>query len=515
MGRVSEVNDKGAGGATTTYSPIDLFRYSGTDDRALTSYCQSILFLDRRRRYAAGRMEQLSTPEIMDDLGDWAEHANPYEADNPGLQSTATIRPIPTMTAAPTGLVNPITAPDVTLMNVLGYDLASPSETLPLPAQAVQITVGTLLEDLVLNQINSSDGVAPSGDYYAVVDTAFDIELVTPAEFTAAIGLGLAYIDVTDPPNYIGNPTLTLTAAQATALGVFALGNFAVTITPAANSSVVISDTAADIEAMSAQTMSVLFPMGVRDIFATDGAVFFSANQAEALLGLPVYAPGSVTVHDTADVIEGLTPIDLSLFDGDLISAVVSTDGSVVLSIGQALMFANADMPIEVPSGDTVTVTDTASDIEDQLVSQSEVDQLSSIGVSAIAATDGSLVLSLGLAAELEKDGITVSVPQQDTVTLAIIAGSIGLLTPSIILGLPQIGITEISSPTAPALPFSVDQALALETADVYVNTAPSPADVPYVADTTAQIADSHARPDPRPPLDRLDRAYQCDRRLA
>ena len=97
--------------------------------------------------------------------------------------------------------------------------------------------------------------------------------------------------------------------------------------------------------------MSVLFPMGVRDIFATDGAVFFSANQAEALLGLPVYAPGSVTVHDRADVIEGLTPIDLSLFDGDLISAVVSTDGSVVLtSIGQALMFANADLPIEVPS---------------------------------------------------------------------------------------------------------------------------------------------------------------------
>ena len=64
-------------------------------------------------------------------------------------------------------------------MNVLGYDLASPSETLSLPPQAVQITVGTLLEDLVLNQINSSDGVAPLGRLLrTVVDTRLsDIEI--------------------------------------------------------------------------------------------------------------------------------------------------------------------------------------------------------------------------------------------------------------------------------------------------------------------------------------------------
>ena len=167
----------------------------------------------------------------------------------------------------------------------------------------------------------------------------------------------------------------------------------------------------------------------------------------------------------------------------------VSTTGSVVLSINEALAYANADLPITVPFGDTVTVADTASDIEDQLVSQSEVDQLSSIGVSAIAATDASLQLSYGLVIELEQDDITVSAPQGDSVTLGGISNNIEGLTPSEILGLPQIAITAISSGTNIPLAFSVDQALALESADVYVNTAPSPADVPYVADTTAKIA--------------------------
>ena len=356
---------------------------------------------------------------------------------------------------------------------------------------------------------------------------------------------------MTDPPNYLTSPTLTLTAAQATALAVPVQGNSPVTITPAANSTVTITDTAADIKGMSAQTMSVLYSMGVREISATDTAVFLSADQAEALGGIPVYAAPtwSVIVEDTAAVIEGLNSIDLSIFDADLVSAVesttgsvvltvseaiafanaglpivvpppftvtvdataaaiagltaaeltdfdsdqvsavVSTTGSVVLSINEALAYANADLPITVPFGDTVTVADTASDIEDQLVSQSEVDQLSSIGVSAIAATDASLQLSYGLVIELEQDDITVSAPQGDSVTLGGISNNIEGLTPSEILGLPQIAITAISSGTNIPLAFSVDQALALESADVYVNTAPSPADVPYVADTTAKIA--------------------------
>ena len=234
-------------------------------------------------------------------------------------------------------------------MNVLGYNLTSPSETLPLPSQAIEITVASLLEDLVVNQINSSDGAAPAGDYYALVDAAFAIESITPAEFTGAIGLGLAYIYVTDPPNYLTSPTLTLTAAQATALAVPVQGNSPVTITPAANSTVTITDT--DIKGMSAQTMSVLYSMGVREISATDTAVFLSADQAEALGGIPVYAATtwSVIVEDTAAVVEGLDSIDLPIFDADLVSAVKSTTGSVVLPVSEAIAFANASLPIVVP----------------------------------------------------------------------------------------------------------------------------------------------------------------------
>ena len=89
---------------------------------------------------------RLIIPQILTALPRPVIHTNSYDAGSPG------------------GTLNPITAPDLTLMNVLGYNLASPSETLPLPSQAIEITVASLLEDLVVNQINSSDGAAPAGD---------------------------------------------------------------------------------------------------------------------------------------------------------------------------------------------------------------------------------------------------------------------------------------------------------------------------------------------------------------
>ena len=382
---------------------------------------------------------------------------------------------------------------------------------------------------------------------------------------------------MTDPPNYLTSPTLTLTAAQATALAVPVQGNSPVTITPAANSTVTITDTAADIKGMSAQTMSVLYSMGVREISATDTAVFLSADQAEALGGIPVYAAPtwSVIVEDTAAVIEGLNSIDLSIFDADLVSAVesttgsvvltvseaiafanaglpivvpppftvtvdataaaiagltaaeltdfnsdqvsavVSTTGSVVLSINEALAYANADLPITVPFGDTVTVADTASDIEDQLVSQSEVDQLSSIGVSAIAATDASLQLSYGLVIELEQDDITVSAPQGDSVTLGGISNNIEGLTPSEILGLPQIAITAISSGYRHPARLQCRPGLSARERRRLCQHRSVPRRCPVRRRHHGENRKSDARPDPRPPLDRLDRPYQCDRRLA
>ncbi len=163
MGRVSEVNT-----AATAYSPIDLFRFSGkNDDRALTSTANPSYFSIDDGATRLSEWNNYSAGNNGDDLGDWAEYANPYEVDNPPNPSSSTPAGYTYDSydaGSPGGTLNPITAPDLTLMNVLGYNLASPSETLPLPSQAIEITVASLLEDLVVNQINSSDGAAPAGD---------------------------------------------------------------------------------------------------------------------------------------------------------------------------------------------------------------------------------------------------------------------------------------------------------------------------------------------------------------
>ena len=182
------------------FALIDLFRFSGKNARALTPVANPSYFSIDDGATPLSEWNNYSAGNNGDDLGDWAENvenANPYEVDNPPSPKVLprpVIHTTSTMPASPGGTLNPITAPDVTLMNVLGYDLASPWITLPLPSTDIEITAGQMLVDLVMNQIDPGSANPPAGDSYVVVDNLLDVQSLTPAEIAGASSIGVSSV---------------------------------------------------------------------------------------------------------------------------------------------------------------------------------------------------------------------------------------------------------------------------------------------------------------------------------
>jgi len=66
------------------------------------------------------------------------------------------------------------------------------------------------------------------------------------------------------------------------------------------------------------------------------------------------------------------------------------------LTVGQALAFETIGFKIAVPSGDKITITDAAANVE--TLTTSQIAGLPAIGVSAISATGASVTLDVGQA---------------------------------------------------------------------------------------------------------------------
>ena len=147
-------------------------------------------------------------------------------------------------------------------------------------------------------------------------------------------------------------------------------------------------------------------------------------------------------------------------------TSVVDTDpaGPLSLSVAQATALETAGG--SAPSGDGVTLSDTAANIEGLTAAQ--IGGLNAIGVTAIAATNASVSLTSAQAVALETAGLKVSAPSGDTVTLSDTAANIDGLTPTQITGLDAIGVTGIIASGAVIL--SVAEAMALETAGLAIS---------------------------------------------
>ncbi len=212
-----------------------------------------------------------------------------------------------------------------------------------------------MLEDITLNEIDPGSVNPPAGDSYVVIDTAFDIELITPAEFTQALSIdvsefivdgGIANLRTGQVTALSGTPFIAvLTVAQALALEANP------PFVPA-NETVMIVDTAANIETLTASDISALPSIGVTSITATDAPVTFTPGGPEQA------ALTSTNIPITADI-NLATALSLE---------------APALSSGPTLL---------VPPTENIIVVDTAANLEGLSIGQ--LDALTTIADTATA----------------------------------------------------------------------------------------------------------------------------------
>ena len=139
------------------------------------------------------------------------------------------------------------------------------------------------------------------------------------------------------------------------------------------------ADTAADIETATTAQIAALHDAFMPSITATTGPVELNVAQAEALEAPNVYggygieiippAGGPVSVVDTAANIESMSATQLGALQSIGVTAITATSGSVALTVAQAEEIASDEIGVSVPQGGTVTVKDTAANIDAFLAS--------------------------------------------------------------------------------------------------------------------------------------------------
>ena len=300
------------------------------------------------------------------------------KAGSPGTSSTTNFQLSDLSSAYATATVN-------TTTSVVDSDPAGPL--------SLSVAQATALE--------TAGGSAPSGDVVTLSDTAANIEGLTAAQIGGLKAIGVTAIAAT-------NASVSLTSAQAVALETAGLK-----VSAPSGDTVTLSDTAANIDGLTPTQITGLDAIGVTGIIAS-GAVILSVADAMALetAGLAISDP---TLSDTAANIESLTATEIRGLDAIGVVAITVTNGSVSFSVAQAIALETEGLKVSAPTGDFVTLSDTAANIA--TLTAAQIAGLEAIGVTAIAATNASVSLSVAQTSAVNTAGLSVSAPANDTVT--------------------------------------------------------------------------------------------------
>jgi hypothetical protein len=317
---------------------------------------------------------------------------------------------------------------------------------------------------------------APAGDNVTLSDSAAHLEALTAAQITGLASLHVTGIAVTGASILF---TVTQTAALETA---------GISVTGPTGYKMTVSDSAAHLEALTAAQITGLASLHVTRIAATDAAVALTVAQAAALEtgGIALAAPSgdNVTIADTAAHIRILTAAQIAALASLHVTQIAATDTNVALTVAQAAALETARAAVSAPAGDSVTIADTAAQI--QTLTAAQIAKLvSSLHVTQIAATDADVALTVAQAGALESAGIAVAAPTGDTVTIADTAAHVQALTAAQIAKLATVDVTQIAATDA-NVALTVAQAAALETAGIAV-TGPT-GDTVTIADTAAHL---------------------------
>ncbi len=400
-------------------------------------------------------------------------------AGAPNTTSTSTFTLSDLSSAYGTATVN-------TTTTVIDSDLATSSVVLNIATAVADELAGIVIH-------------VPPGDTVTVADTAANIALITQKQANALKAAGYTSIASTNGAVTLSTATalillgdsLTVTGAPVTVVGtaaaILALTSSTAKSLTSEGYTLGVLDTAANIETLTAAEIASLSSLHVTKISASDTSVALNVMQTVALEAakiLVVPPTGfEVSLSDTAAHLEALTVGQIEGLAAIGFSGVTSTNASVVFKVAQALAFEAINIKLTVPSGDKVTISDTAAHVA--ALTAAQIAALPAAGVSGIAATGGGVTLSVALALALEGDNIKLTVPSGDKVTISDTAANIAALRAAQIAALPAAGVSGIVA-TGGGVTLSVAQAIALETA--MVTLAVPSGDQVTISDTAARL---------------------------
>jgi hypothetical protein len=269
---------------------------------------------------------------------------------------------------------------------------------------------------------------------------------------------------------------LALTAAQASSLS-------------GAGYTLVVLDTAADIQKLTATQIAGLGNLHVAQITASDTSLALTVAQAAALetAGIRVAVPAgsTLTVTDTSANLRAMAAGVIAGLPALGVSDIVSTNGSVSIGVAQAIALENAHLRINGPGGAAVAVTmsDTGANIA--TVTAGQMGLLAATGVSRITSTSGGVTLNVAQALALESPAIKITVPTGSVVAVSDTALDIQALLTTQIAGLKAVGATILSASDA-NVSLTAAQAAALESAGVSLSPPSGGSD--SILDTAANI---------------------------
>ena len=269
----------------------------------------------------------------------------------------------------------------------------------------------------------SYDALQLPGLEFKVADTAADFEALTPSQIDALGHFNETDVNLMVAANDASIVFSTVQAETAAADGL--------SISVPAADTVSIADNAVNIRGFldhgSGEVSQVEQVLNISGIAATDGSVALTVSQSEALetanevsgntVAVTAPAGDAVILADNAAAVALMSPTQLAELPSIGVTAIVVTDQSIMLSVNQALALFDL-VPISVPTGDQIIVSDTESAINDLTpVTRSE---LSSIGAQVIEI--GPLTVAGG-----ETLAVSGAVPNDQTITFAGAGGTLSL----------------------------------------------------------------------------------------
>jgi Ca2+-binding RTX toxin-like protein len=296
---------------------------------------------------------------------------------------------------------------------------------------AIAITAGTLTLSVADYAGLGSIGITGT---VQLVDTGADLATLTSTQLAGLTNASITQLDATDN-------VLSLTADQATAILHQTHGG---TVTLGGTDAVTISDTGAHIAGISASDLTALGTDGAGSVTinASDDVLTVSAAQYAAIVGanIALTAGDYVTVSDTGANIAALSPTDLAALATHHVDAVNASDDAITLSISQLDAFHTAG--VALTAGDTITLSDTEANIE--ALTGTQLAAYVTQGVDVFSASGGTLHLTASQVTNVVDNG--ASFASGNTVSLVDTGANIQALTATQIGNLGSHGVDHIDA---------------------------------------------------------------------